>query len=260
MKILFIGDIFGKPGRNVIKKELSNIKREYDIDLCIANCENVAAGKGVTPKTASELFYSGIDIFTSGNHLWDKKDSIDFLKTEKRIVKPLNYPKRAIGNDYALVQFNNKNIIIISLIGQAFMPAANSPFEAFEDYFTKFSKIANIIIVDFHAEATAEKRAMGFFLNGKVSAMFGTHTHIQTADEEILSEGTAYITDVGMTGPHDSVIGVKKDIILKKMLSGMPYKYEVASSGLELNGAVIEIDLLSGKAIAIQRIKRKIYV
>jgi 2',3'-cyclic-nucleotide 2'-phosphodiesterase len=255
MNILFLGDIFGKPGREILVKYLPGLLEEFKIDFCIANGENVAQGRGITAKTSKVLFENGIDAFTSGNHLWDQKDSVEFIKTENRILKPLNFPEAAAGATHINLKKNNFELTVVSLIGQAFMGPANSPFEVIEEFLLK-QALSKCIIVDFHAEATAEKRAIGFYLNGRVSAVVGTHTHIQTADEEILSKGTAYITDAGMTGPHDSIIGVKKEIILEKLTSGMPIRHEVSKSGLEINGVVINLDPETGKALRIERIKR----
>jgi 2',3'-cyclic-nucleotide 2'-phosphodiesterase len=258
MNVLFLGDVFGKPGREILIQHLVDLRNEFNIDFCIANGENVAQGRGITRKTAKVLFENGIDAFTSGNHLWDQRDSIDFLESERRILKPVNFPLKAKGNDYLILEKNNMKLTVFSLIGQAFMGPANSPFEVIDKYLEEVQAETNCILVDIHAEATGEKRALGFYLNGRVSAVLGTHTHIQTADEEILSEGTAYITDVGMTGPHDSVIGVKKEIILEKILSGMPVRHEISQTGLQINAVFIEIDQKSGKAVRIERIKRKI--
>ncbi len=254
MNILFIGDIYGKPGRNLILENLSALKREFNIDFVIANGENLAHGKGITKRTATPLFEAGIDVFTSGNHLWDKKDSINFITEEKRIIKPLNYSKNAPGNSYCFLEKDNNKLLVLNFAGQSFMPPANSPFEVFDEKIDEFKNITENIIIDFHAEATAEKRAFGYYVDGKVSAVLGTHTHIQTADEEILPEGTGYITDVGMTGPHDSVIGVKKDIILEKMKKGIPIRYDIATSGLQINAVFLKIN--QGKTEEIIRIKR----
>ncbi len=257
MNILFIGDIFGGPGRQVIKDHLPGLKEEFQIDICIANGENVAHGKGITEKTASGLFDSGIDVFTSGNHLWDRRESIDYLKIEKRIVKPLNYPDGAIGFKSYIKKINNKKIAVVTLIGQVFMWSANSPFTALDEFLPELKKETDNILVDIHAEATAEKRALGYYFDGRVSAVIGTHTHIQTADEEILPSGTAYITDVGMIGPHDSVIGMDKNVVLKRLVTCMPQKFIVASEGLQINAVFIKINDKNGKALKIQRIRRK---
>ena len=257
MKVLFLGDIFGKPGREICVKYLPALIIENEIDFCIANGENVAQGRGITAKTSKQLFEAGIDAFTSGNHLWDQKDAVEFIKSEKRIIRPLNFPEKAVGSTHIILKKDKLELAVVSLVGQAFMGPANSPFELF-DHFYMTNQLPKCILVDIHAEATAEKRGLGFYLDGRVSAVIGTHTHIQTADEEILPEGTAYITDAGMTGPHNSIIGVKKEIILQKLLSGMPKRYEISTEGLQINGVIIEIDETSGKALSIERLKRKL--
>ncbi len=254
MNILFIGDIFGRPGRELIVNNLPSVKNEFSIDFVIANGENIAHGKGITRRTAKPLFDAGIDVFTSGNHLWDKRDSLDYLSEEERILKPINYSPNAPGNTFYELKKDNESLVVLNIAGQSFMPPANSPFEAFDNIYKTVSNLTNNILVDFHAEATAEKRAFAHYVNGKVSAVLGTHTHIQTADEEILSEGTAYLTDVGMTGGHDSVIGVKKEIIIKKIRTGVPIRYEVADTGMQLNAVFLEIK--NGKTNKIIRIKR----
>lgn len=258
MRILFFGDIFGKPGRNIIKQNLAALREEFKIDAVIANGENLAQGRGLTEKTARELFTAGIDVFTSGNHLWDRKESLDYIKSEDRIVKPLNFPCNSIGADHALLEIGNSKLVVMCLVGQAFMGPAGFPVETIMAKLPQIREVTPNILVDFHAEATAEKRALGFFLDGKISVLVGTHTHIQTADEEILPHGTAYLTDVGMTGPHDSVIGTNKDTILDKILTGIPRRFDVAESGLQINAVVIEIDEVNGKAVSIERIRRKL--
>jgi metallophosphoesterase (TIGR00282 family) len=258
MNVLFIGDVFGSPGRKIVQKELTCLKEEFSIDITIANGENVAHGKGITEKTASTLFDAGIDVFTSGNHLWDKRESLDYLKIEKRIIKPLNTMAKTIGHDrFFKTAPNGEKLAIVCLIGQAFMPPIDSPLNTLEKILPEIKKETNNILVDFHAEATAEKRAMGYYFDGRISALIGTHTHIQTADEEILPNGSGYITDVGMTGPHDSVIGMKKDIILEKMTTGMPQKFDVADDGLQINAIFLKIDEKTGKTLEIKRIRRK---
>ena len=260
MKILFIGDIFGKAGRQIIVDRLPELKKEFCIDVCIANGENVAQGRGITEKTAKTLFNSGVDLFTSGNHLWDKKDSLPYIEKEKRILKPINFPEKAFGNSYIIHQLEDKRkLAVFNVIGQVFMGPADSPFTGCDNMLSILTEETKFIFVDFHAEATAEKRALGHYLDGRISAIVGTHTHIQTADEEILAGGTGYLTDAGMTGAHDSVIGVKKEIILDKMISGMPRRYEPSNQGLQINGVYIELDDISGKTIDIVRIRRKYY-
>ncbi|MDP8269585.1 MAG: TIGR00282 family metallophosphoesterase [Candidatus Tenebribacter davisii] len=257
MNILFIGDIFGSPGRNLIKKYLPELKKEFAIDFCIANGENAAHGKGITEKTATGLFECGINCFTSGNHIWDKKESIDYLKREKRILRPLNYSKDAVGAFYYIAEVSRSKLAILNILGQVYMNPIDSPLLALERILPSIKKVTNNIFVDFHAEATAEKRALAFNFDGQISAFIGTHTHIQTADEEILPEGTAYITDVGMTGPHDSCIGIKKEIVISKMKTSMHLPFQPAEGGLQINAVVISIDETTGKALTIQRIRRK---
>lgn len=257
MKVLFFGDIYGKYGRRITISKIEGIIAEFNIDIVIANGENLAGGKGITDKTANSLFRAGVDCFTSGNHLWDKKSGLDFIRDEDRILKPANYSKAAYGNIFYFVKRDQFELAVINLAGQVFMNPANSPYEELNRLLPKLKERTNNIFVDLHAEATAEKRAFGFMFDGQVSAIVGTHTHIQTADEEILQNGTAYISDVGMTGPHDSVIGVSKDIILDKIKTGMPIRYETTDKGLQINAVVIEIDEETGKAKTIQRIRRK---
>ncbi|MDD3049577.1 MAG: TIGR00282 family metallophosphoesterase [Candidatus Cloacimonetes bacterium] len=258
MNLLFIGDVFGKPGREVIKRKLPQLKNLHNIDIVIANCENLASGKGVTTGTANELFNSGVDILTGGNHLWDRKEGYEFIANDERVVKPLNYPPDSIGNLVGYVNFENSIVAVLSMTGQSFMPPCESPILSLRKVLEEVVLKTNIIIVDFHAESTAEKRAIGQYFDGQVTAILGTHTHIQTADEEILPGGTAYITDTGMTGPHDSVIGVKKEIIFKKMITGMPINYEIAETGLQLNAVKVEINIETGKAFKITRIRENL--
>jgi len=259
VRVLFFGDVFGRPGRQVVKRCLAGLKAEFAIDISILNCENLASGRGVTQDTAAELFDAGIDLFSSGNHLWDRKNTIEYIAEEARIVKPLNFPEQAAGAPWAAVTApSGVKLVLLTLVGQSFMPGADSPFATLERVLSRLKEISPCILVDFHAESTAEKRALGHCFDGRVSAVIGTHTHIQTADEEILPGSTAYITDAGMTGPHDSVIGIRKDIILYKMISGMPRQYEVAESGLQVNAVVVEIDDKTGRATGIQRVRRMV--
>lgn len=259
IRILFFGDIFGRCGRNIIKENLAALKQEFSPHFTIANCENMAAGRGITEKTAVELFDAGIDLFTSGNHLWDKKESLDYLNKEKRILRPLNYPALAVGNPWTIVEISRDiKLAVFCLMGQVYTVSCESPWRHANDILPSLRKETPLILVDIHAEATGEKRAMGFYLDGKVSAVLGTHTHVQTADEEILPAGTAYISDVGMNGPHDSVIGVKKEIILHKQLTGMPIRFEAAETGKQINAVIIDLDQDSGKALSIKRLKRKL--
>lgn len=256
MNILFLGDIYGKPGREVLKRNLKHLRNELSIDICIANFENLADGRGISEKCAKTTFSYGVDYATSGNHLWDKAESLPYLKQEKRICKPMNYPKPEIGMNFIETKIGEKNVLIVNIAGQSFMPAANSPFITIETLLEGYSIKDYLIFVDFHAEATAEKKAMGWFLDGRVSAIIGTHTHIQTADEQILNQGSAYITDAGMTGGNESVIGVQKDIILDSIKDGVHRPYKVSQKGLEINGVVVEIDDNTNLAKKIIRIRR----
>jgi len=258
MNILFIGDVFGKAGRKVIKERLPELKRELKIDVCIMNCENVADGRGITEKTGRELFHIGVDVMTSGNHLWDRSDSFDYIHYEKRIVRPGNYPEEAVGSRFYIKELpSGMKLAVLCLTGQSFMQTPISPFIVLPQLIGEVQDITNKIFVDFHAESTAEKRALGLYFDGSVSAIIGTHTHIQTADEEILPCGTAYLSDAGMTGPHDSIIGIKKDIIFQKMTTGMPLRYEVAETGLQLNGVFVKLDDRTGRTVEINRIREK---
>lgn len=258
MNILFFGDIFGRPGRRAVEAFLPPFLKENNVDFVIANCENAADGKGVTEHTLNEIFNAGVDSLTSGNHLWDKKNSIDVIINEKRLVKPFNFPEEAPGNEYCLLEKNGKKLLIANLCGQAFMQPIDSPFFALEKRIEEFRDLTSNILIDFHAESTAEKRTFGFYFDGKISAMVGTHTHIQTADEEILPNGTAYLTDVGMTGPIDSVIGIKKEIAIEKIKKGLPMRHEVSFNNIYINAVLIEIDEASGKAVNIKRIRQKV--
>jgi hypothetical protein len=257
MKILFFGDIFGKPGREAVKSFLPVFKKNNQVDLCIANCENLAGGKGITDKKISEMRNVGINIFSSGNHFYDKKDEYNFIKSADYIARPMNLPKSALGFEYVIYNVNQTPVILVSLIGQSYMQPINSPFHTFDDFLINFKDLPKCIIVDFHAESTAEKRTFGHYFDGRISAMLGTHTHIQTSDEEILPNGTAYITDVGMCGPHDSVIGIKKEIAIEKIKTGMPIKHITADGGLQINAVYFEIDEQTGKAVEITRIRFK---
>lgn len=258
MRILFFGDVFGKPGRNVLSEYLPGLISEYKTDFVIINGENLADGKGLTERIVKPLWPLGVDAITSGNHLWDREESLDYIASEVRIVKPMNSPDRAPGHSSYTIRKNGLVLTVVCFTGQVFMPACDSPFTMFESYYTKSwrGNQEGLLFVDFHAESTAEKRAFGWLCDGKASALVGTHTHIQTADEDILPLGTAYISDVGMTGSHDSVIGVKKHIILERFLSSVPHRFETSDRGLMINAVVIDLDESTGKAMKIERIRR----
>ncbi|MFQ5770692.1 MAG: TIGR00282 family metallophosphoesterase [bacterium] len=255
IKVLFIADIVGKPGLEIATKLTPGLKEKYKIDLCIANGENGSDGKGLSQKIARNYFSLGIDVITSGNHIWDNRDIYDLLKSNNRILRPLNYPDGNFGAGSTVIDLaDGISIGIINLQGRTFMYSIDCPFKKGFSEAKKIQKKTNIIIVDFHAEATAEKVAMGWYLDGKVSAVIGTHTHVPTADERILPAGTAYITDVGMTGPFDSVIGLKKELAIKRFLHQTPVRYKPAENDLKYCAVVFAIDPDSGKATKIERI------
>ncbi|MDA8227895.1 MAG: TIGR00282 family metallophosphoesterase [Desulfitobacterium hafniense] len=256
MQILFIGDIVGKPGRQAIKQFLGLLKKEYNIQLTIANAENAAGGNGLTKDVAEELFSLGIDFLTMGNHVWDQRAILDFIDHETRLIRPANYPTGAPGKGFGFIRSNGYKIGILNLSGRVFLPPLDDPFSSAIRWVNQIAAEASIILVDFHAEATSEKVALGWFLDGKVTAVLGTHTHVQTADARILPNGTAYITDVGMTGPRDSVLGVKKEVIINKFITQMPVKFELASGPIQLNGVVLEVDEKTGKCQSIIPIQK----
>lgn len=256
MKFFFIGDIVGKIGRNAVKSLLPSIVNKYKIDLVIANGENAAGGFGITDKIAEELFSYGIHIITTGNHVWDKKEFIPQISKENRVLRPLNYPPGVPG--FGSLVYSLKNglkVGVVNLSGRVFMSPIDCPFRIGKEEVEKLRHQVDIIIIDFHAEATSEKIAFGYFIDGKVTAVIGTHTHVQTADEKILPGGTAYITDVGMTGPACSVIGIEVDQIIQRFLTNMPMRFETAKGEGILSGIVIEVDEKTGKATATQRLQ-----
>ncbi|MGE5473179.1 MAG: TIGR00282 family metallophosphoesterase [Ignavibacteriales bacterium] len=254
MNLLTIGDIVGNPGRKVVKELLPKIRKDYSIDMVIANGENSAGGLGITYIVAQELYSYGVDVITMGNHVWSKKEIMSFIDEDKRIVRPANLPEELPGRGSTIIELFNHKVGIINLIGRVFMDPADSPFNSALKEIQKINDEADIIVVDFHAEATSEKLAMGWFLDGKATVVFGTHTHVQTADERILPNGTGYITDLGMSGPYDSILGVDKDIILKKFITLVPDKFEIAKGDAQFNAVVFEIDDKTRKVISIKRI------
>ena len=259
MKILFIGDIIGRPGRQAVEKLLPGLVEEHQIDFVIANGENAAAGFGLTPAVLDNLFGLGIDAVTSGNHLWDKKDILPRLKKEPRLLRPANYPPEVPGTSFGIYEDKQgRKVGVFNLLGRVFMPAVDCPFRIADQVIAELKKETDIIIVDMHAEATSEKIALGWYLDGRVSAVIGTHTHVMTADERVLPHGTAYITDAGMTGGFDSVIGMEKEPIIEKFLTQLPTKFEVAEQDVRFNGVVVEVDEQNGKAIEINKVNSKI--
>jgi 2',3'-cyclic-nucleotide 2'-phosphodiesterase len=256
VKVLLIGDIIGDPGRRVIAHRLAEVKAAHRIDLVIGNAENAAGGFGITPRIADELFAMGIDVLTTGNHVWDKKEALDYLAKERRILRPANYPEQTPGlGRYVAELDGGLKIGVLQLMGRIYMPMTDCPFQAAQRELEWLRATTRVVIVDMHGEATSEKRAMGWYLDGQVTAVLGTHTHVQTADEEILPNGTAYLTDVGMTGPLVSVIGVTPSLAIRKFLTQMPTRFETADGPAILQGAVVTLDPASGLATAIERVQ-----
>ena len=253
MKILILGDIVSNIGCEHVRKILPELKRKENISFCIANGENSAAGNGITPHSAQFLFDSGVDVITTGNHVYRRKEIYDFLDERPDIIRPANYHENNPGRGYSVQDMGRLKIGVINLAGTFSMDSADNPFKMVEKVLEKV-KDCKIKIVDFHAETTSEKRAMGFFLDGKVTCVYGTHTPAQTADEQILSHGTAYITDVGMCGVKESVLGVDKDIIVKKFIDGMPAFFNAANGECMVNGIIVETDDMSGKALSVKRV------
>lgn len=262
MNILFIGDIFGRPGRTIVKERLPELVKQHSVDLVLANCENAAAGFGITGPLAEELFELGIDVMTTGNHVWDKREIIEYFQMAdgnphspaRRLLRPANFPQNLPGWGVYEGQKNGVAYAVVNLQGRVFMGSCDDPFRYADRLLESIKAKAKIVFVDFHAEATSEKVAFGWYLDGRVTAMVGTHTHIPTADEIVLPKGTGYITDVGMTGPYESVIGVKKELVIDRFLSGMPARFEAASGDVRLCGVVVECDNSTGRATRIERL------
>ena len=252
MKILAIGDIIGKPGRKAVEEILPGLYSEYDIDLVIGNGENAAGGLGLTPRTAEELFDSGIDVITTGNHIWAYKEIIPYLDSGPALLRPLNYPPVNPGRGYL---FKN-NALIVNLVGRVFIGNFDCPFRAMDQLLTEYENKSIPIIVDFHAEATSEKVAMGKYLDGRVSAVLGTHTHVGTIDAQILPGGTAYVTDIGMVGPIDSVIGDDTDSVLDRFLTQKTSRLSVGQGKVSFDAILVEVDKKTGKAVDIKRIQK----
>ncbi len=254
MNILFIGDIFASPGRSLVARHLQEIISSEKIQLAVANAENAAGGFGITPLIAEELFSTGMDVLTSGNHVWDKKEIFDYLPRNPRLLRPANYPAELPGSGlYIAKARNGVEVAIIDLQGRTHMPPTDCPFRKADQILGSLDPRVRVRLVDFHAELTSEKMAMGWHLDGRVSAMLGTHTHIPTADERILAGGTAYQTDVGMTGPYDSVIGSEKHLALRRFMTGMPIRLDSAKGGVELHATIITVDPETGRAHGIRR-------
>ena len=255
MRVLFVGDVFGKPGRRVLQEKLHHLIHEVRADFCIANVENAAGGFGITPQIAAELLETEIDLLTSGNHIWDKRAIVPYLTEQPRLLRPHNYPDGTPGTGVFVGHSRcGVSLAVVSLQGRVFMPALDCPFRVGDRVIEEVRKETPVILIDFHAEATSEKQAFAWYVDGRVSAVVGTHTHVQTADERVLPRGTAYITDLGMTGPHDSVIGSLPDLAIDRFLHQIPVRLEPASNNLRLCGATIEIDEQTGLATSITRV------
>ena len=255
MNILFIGDIIGKPGRELIRKGLQGLVARHEVDLVIANAENSAAGFGITKDIGQALLDWGVDVMTSGNHIWDKREAIEYIAREPRLLRPANYPAGVPGRGSCIAQTGDgREVGIVNVMGRVFMLNIDDPFAVVLREIEALRHRTKIVVVDFHAEATSEKVAMGWHLDGKATLVVGTHTHVQTADDRILPQGTAYLTDAGMTGPHDSIIGMERAPSLARFLTGMPSKFEPASGNPRLNGVVVTADEATGRATAVTRI------
>jgi metallophosphoesterase (TIGR00282 family) len=253
INILAVGDIVGRPGRTILKSQINGLRDVHRVDLVIVNGENAAGGKSITPEITSDLLHSGIDVITSGNHIWDNKDVFEIIDVQPRLLRPANYPEGTRGKGYCNINYKGISIYVINLMGRTFMDPIDCPFRKFDEIYSEIENNADIIIVDFHAETTSEKRALGWYVDGRASLLFGTHTHVMTADEEILPSGTAYITDVGMTGPFDSVIGVEKQFAIEKFLYQTRARFCIATENPKMNAILCKINR-NGRSESITRI------
>lgn len=258
MRVLLLGDIISKPGRRALRSGLKALRSELDVDLCIGNVENAAGIFGITPRVIEEIVDSGVDAMTSGNHVWDKREGIGLLDTRQDIVRPANYPPEVPGRGVLFREVGKNVVCIVNLQGRTFMKPIDCPFRRADAILEELPSNVKIVLVDFHAEATSEKLAMGYYLDGRSSAVVGTHTHVQTADERVLPGGTAYITDVGMVGPSNSVIGVKKELIIDRFLHQLPARFDVAKEPPYIEAVLVEIDDMTGRSVSIRRIHREI--
>ncbi|HOU35767.1 MAG TPA: TIGR00282 family metallophosphoesterase [Candidatus Omnitrophota bacterium] len=259
MKILFIGDIVGKPGRDAVCSLVPAMRRELSLDFVIANAENSSGGSGITPQTAAELFNASVDVLTAGDHIWKRKEIFELIRSESKIVRPANFPAGAPGSGFGIYRSGSgARVGVINVLGRVFLEPLDCPFRAVRAAAEQIRKETNIIIVDIHAEATSEKIAMGWYLDGDVSAVIGTHTHVQTADERLLPKGTAYITDAGMAGPFDSVLGRRVEDVLERFLGCVPVRFEVAAGNVQMHGVIVDVDENTGCARSISRIQKRL--
>lgn len=255
MRLLFIGDVVGSPGRDILQEYLPRIKEKYRPHVTIVNGENAAAGKGITEKIYKNFLTWGTQVVTLGNHAWNKRDIFEFIDDAKYLIRPANFPDNNPGKGLVFVNINGTEVAVINLQGRTFMPAMDDPFTKADELIAEAKERTNIILIDFHAEATSEKQALAWYVDGRVSAVVGTHTHTQTADERVLPDGTGYITDVGMTGPYNGILGVERDTIINRFLTNLPARFEVVKDGnAQLNGCIIDIDKNTGKATKIERL------
>jgi len=257
MRVLFVGDVVGAPGRRILRQRLKGLKVDLGADLTIVNGENAAGGAGLTTATAEELFASGADVITTGNHVWDKRDVLGLLEREPRLLRPANYPEGSPGSGVVVVPVAGTRVAVLNLMGRVFMPLLDDPFRAADRILSELRGEAKVVIVDFHAEATSEKMAFAWSFDGKVSAVLGTHTHVATADARVLPGGTAFITDAGMTGPFDSVIGVKKEQAIERFRTSRSVPYETAEGDVRLSAVRVDVDPQSGRAESIERLELK---
>jgi 2',3'-cyclic-nucleotide 2'-phosphodiesterase len=253
--VLCVGDVFGEPGRKALHAILPRLRKQHGVDFTIVNVENAAAGAGVTPNIARSILDLGVDVMTSGNHIWDKKEIIEYIGKENLLLRPANFPPGTPGVGSIVAKAGPHRVGVLNLMGRVFLPNLDCPFRTADEELTRLGAEAQVVVVDFHCEATSESQAMGWYLDGRVSAVVGTHRHVQTADERLLPKGTAYITDIGMTGPVDSVIGVDPALALSRFLTQMPNRFEPAKGPAALHGVVIRIEADGGRALSIERIR-----
>ncbi len=255
LTVICVGDVFGEPGRRAVQMLLPKLKKQHEADLAVVNVENSASGFGVTPLIARTFLEQGVDVMTSGNHIWDKKEIIEYIGKENLLLRPANYPPGTPGAGSIVIKAGPHKVAVLNLMGRVFLPQLDCPFRKADEELERLRAETSIIVVDMHAEATSESQAMGWHLDGRVSVVVGTHRHVQTADERLLPKGTAYITDLGLTGPTDSVIGVEPELALARFLSGMPNRFEPAKGPAMLQGAVIRIDPDTGRGLSIERLR-----
>lgn len=255
MRILFVGDVVGKPGRDAVRRLLPELRRQHGVDFAVVNIENAAGGFGFTPEIAREILDAGADCMTTGNHVWKKREAYSYIDSEPRVLRPANYPEGAPGRGYGLYVAGGRQIGVANLMGRVFMEPLCCPFRAFDEMWERIRDEVNVLLVDFHAETTSEKQALGWYVDGRASAVIGTHTHVQTADERILPGGTAYLTDVGMTGPINGVLGVDTGLVIEKFLTQMPVRFELARGPSLLMAALLDLDDSTGRARRILRLQ-----